>query len=157
MFLNCGVGEHSWESLGLQEIQSVHHKGNQSRVFIGRTDAEAETTILWPPDAKNWLIRKDWRERLKAGGEGDDRGWDVWMASSTQWTWVWANSGIWWWTGKPGVLPSMGLQRVGHDWTELIIHFHTYCRNNSLESCVSHFIFSFVSNYELNKAKYLFY
>ena len=55
-------------------------------------------------------------ERLKAGGEGDDRGWDGWMASLTQWTWVWANSGGCWWTGKPGVLQSMGLQRVGHDW-----------------------------------------
>ena len=53
--------------------------------------------------------------RLKAG-ERDDRGWDGWMASPTQWTWVWVNSGSWWWTGKPGVLQSMGLQRVGHDW-----------------------------------------
>ena len=59
-------------------------------------------------------------ERLKAGGEGDDRGWDGWMASPTQWTWVWVNSGRWWWTGRPGVLRSTGLQRVGHDWeTEL--------------------------------------
>ena len=59
-------------------------------------------------------------ERLKAGGEGDDRGWDGWMASPTQWTWVWVNSGSWWWTGRPGVLQSMGSQRVGHDWvTEL--------------------------------------
>ena len=59
-------------------------------------------------------------ERLKAGGEGDDRGWDSWMASLTQWTWVWASSGSWWWTGKPGMLQSMGSQRVGHDWaTEL--------------------------------------
>ena len=59
-------------------------------------------------------------ERLKAGGEGDDRGWDGWMASPTQWTWVWVNSGRWWWTGRPGVLRSMGLQRVGHNWeTEL--------------------------------------
>ena len=59
-------------------------------------------------------------ERLKAGGQGDDRGWDGWMASPTQWTWVWVNSGSWWWTGRPGVLQSMGLQRVGHDWgTEL--------------------------------------
>ena len=59
-------------------------------------------------------------ERLKAGGEGDDRGWDGWMASRTQWTWVWVNSGSWWWTGRPGVLWSMGSQRVGHDWaTEL--------------------------------------
>ena len=55
-------------------------------------------------------------ERLKAGGEGGDRGWDGWMASPTQWTWVWASSGRWWRTGKPGVLQSMGLQRVGHNW-----------------------------------------
>ena len=59
-------------------------------------------------------------ERLKAGGEGDDRGWDGWMASPTQWTWVWVHSGSWWWTGRPGMLQSMGSQRVGHDWaTEL--------------------------------------
>ena len=77
MLLNCGVGEDSWESLGCKEIQPVTRKGNQSWIFIGRTDAEAETPILWPPDAKNWLTGKDpdW-ERLKAGGEGDNRGWD---------------------------------------------------------------------------------
>ena len=78
--------------------------------------------ILWPPDMKNWLIWKDcwcW-ERLKAGGEAGDRGWDGWMASPTRWTWVWASSGSWWRTGKPGVLQTMGSQRVGHDWaTEL--------------------------------------
>ena len=55
-------------------------------------------------------------ERLRAGGEGDDRGWDGWMASPTQWTWVWVNSESWWWTGRPGVLQLMGSQRVGHDW-----------------------------------------
>ena len=59
-------------------------------------------------------------EGLGAGGEGDDRGWDGWMASPTWWTWVWVNSGSWWWTGRPGVLQLMGSQRVGHDWaTEL--------------------------------------
>ena len=59
-------------------------------------------------------------ERLKAGGEGDNRGWDAWMASQTQWTLVWVSSGSWWWTGKPGMLQSMGWQRVGYDWaTEL--------------------------------------
>ena len=64
--------------------------------------------------------RSWWWERLKAGGEGDNRGWDVWMASSTQWAWVWVNSGSWWWRGSPGMLQSMELQRVGHDWmTEL--------------------------------------
>ena len=59
MLLNCGVGEDSWESLGQQEIQPVHPKGNQSWMFIGRTDAETETPILWPPDVKSWLIGKD--------------------------------------------------------------------------------------------------
>ena len=71
---------------------------------------------------KNWLIwKRPWYwERLKVGGEGDNRGWDGWMASPTQWTWVWVNSGSWWWTGRPSVLQSMGSQRVGHDWaTEL--------------------------------------
>ena len=58
--------------------------------------------------------------KTEAEGEGDDRGWDGWMASLTQWTWVWISSGSWWWTGKPGVLQSMGLQRIGQDWaTEL--------------------------------------
>ena len=77
--------------------------------------------LLWPPPAKSWLIGKDWCwEGLGAGGEGDDRGWDGWMASPTRWPWVWVNSGSWWWTGRPGVLQFMGLQRVGHDWaTEL--------------------------------------
>ena len=77
--------------LDYKEIQPVHPKGNQSWVFFGRTDAEAEIPVLWPPDAKNWLIWKEpnARERLKAGGKGDDRGWDGWMASPTQWTWVW--------------------------------------------------------------------
>ena len=95
--------------LDCKEIQPVHPKGNQFWIFIGRTDAEAETPILWPPDVKNWLIGKDWCwERLKAGGEGDDRGWDGWMASPTLQTWVWASFGSWWWTGKPGVLQSEG-------------------------------------------------
>ena len=100
-----------------KEFKPVHPKRNQSWIFIGRTDAEAETPMLWPPDAKNWFTGKDWcRERLKAGGEGEDRGWDDWMASSTQWTWIWVSSGSWWWTGRPGVLRFMGPQRVGHDW-----------------------------------------
>ena len=106
--------------LDCKEIQPVRPKGNQSWIFIGRTDAEAETPILWPPDAKNWLIGKDPYLGKIEGGEGDDRGWDGWMASPTQWTWIWANSGNWWWMGRPGMLQSMGSQRVGHDWvTEL--------------------------------------
>ena len=176
--------------LNLKEIQPVHAKGDQSWVFIGGTDVEAETPILWPPDMKSWLIwedpdaGKDWGqeekrmtedemvgwhhqlngqgfgwtsgvgdgqrglvcwsswgckesdmtermnwnwklnwcwERLRAGGEGEDRGWDFWMASPTQWTWVWVNPGSWWWTGRPGVLRFMGSQSqiLLSNWTEL--------------------------------------
>ena len=107
--------------LDCKEIQPVHRKGDQFWVFTGRTDVEAETPILWLPDAKNWLFGKHWFwEGLKAGGEGEDKEGDGWMASPTQWTWVWVNSGSWWWTGRPGVLQYKGLQIVRHDWvTEL--------------------------------------
>ena len=77
------------------------------------------TLATWCKEPTHWKRAWCW-ERLKAGGEGDDRGWGGWMASPTQWTWVWVNSRSWWWTGRPGMLQSMGLQRVGHDWvTEL--------------------------------------
>ena len=101
--------------LDCKEIQPVNPKGNQSWIFIGKTDAKAEAPRLWPPDAKNWLIGK-LIGKIEVRERGDNRGWDGWMASLTQWTWVWATSGSWWWTGKPGVLQSMGSQRVGHDW-----------------------------------------
>ena len=155
--------------LDYKEIKPVHPKGNQSWIFIGRTDAEAAIPIfghlMWRTDAFElwcwrgllwvpWTARRSsqsilkeispeysleglmlnlkvqyfghlmrraeslerpwcW-ERLKAEGEEDNRGWDGWMASSTQWTPVWVSSGSWLWTGKPGVLQSMGSQRVGH-------------------------------------------
>ena len=101
-----------------KEIEPVNPRGNQPWIFIGRTDAEAEAPILWPPDEKCQLIRKDpdagrvWGQ----GKERDDRGWDGWMASLTQWTWVWASSGSWWWTGKPGMLQTMRSRRAGHNW-----------------------------------------
>ena len=102
-------------SLDLKEVKPVHPKGNQSWIFIGRTDAEAETLILWPPDVKSSLWKRPWCwERLKAAGEGDDRGWDGWMTSLTRWTWVWVNSGRERKTGKPGVLQFMVSQRDGH-------------------------------------------
>ena len=115
MLSNCGAGEDSWESLGQQDIKLVNPKGNQPFLFTGRTDAEAEAPILWPPDAKSWLTGKDTDARKDWGQEEKEiTGWDGWMASSTQWTWVWANSGRWWKTGKPGMLRSTGSWRVGH-------------------------------------------
>ena len=109
--------------LDCKEIQPINSKGNQSWVFIGRTDVEAEIPILWPSNVKNCLLGKDWCwERLKARGEGDNRGWDGWMASLTRWTWVWVNSGSWWWTGRPGMLQSMRSQSRTRlsDWTEKV-------------------------------------
>ena len=101
--------------LDCKEIKPVNPKGNQYWIFIGRTDAEAHVLATWCKELTQW--KKPWCwERLKAGGEGDDRGWDGWMASPTQWTWVWASSRSWWWTGKPGMLQSMGSQKVRHDW-----------------------------------------
>ena len=113
MFSNCGTGEDSWESLGQQGDQTWNPKGNQPWIFTERTDAEAEAPILWPPDAKSRLTgkdsdaEKDWGQEEKGGTEDE-------MASPTQWTWVWANLGTPWRTGKPGVLQFMGSQRVRH-------------------------------------------
>ena len=105
-----------------KEIQPVHPKQNQSWIFIGKTDVEAETPILGHLMRRTDSLKRPWCwERLKAGGEGDGRGWDSWMVSPTQWTWVWVNSGNWWWTGRADVLQSMGLQSRTwlSNWTEL--------------------------------------
>ena len=94
--------------LDCKEIKPVD-TGNQPWIFTGRTEAEVPNTLAtWCEQLTHWKIFWCW-ERLKAGGEGDDRGWDGWMAALTQWTWVWASSGRWWKTGKPGRLQSMGL------------------------------------------------
>ena len=111
--------------LDSKEIKAVNPKGNQSWIFIGRTDAEVETPILWPPGCEELTpCKRLWCWKwLKVGGEGDDRGWDCWMTSSTWWAWVWVCSRSWWWTGKPGVLQSVhGVTKSQtwlSDWTEL--------------------------------------
>ena len=84
-------------------------------IVLGRTDTEAETPILRLPEVKNWLIGKD-SDAGSDWGQEEKGMIDGWMASPTRWTWVWVNSGSWWWTGRPGVLQVMGSQRVGHDW-----------------------------------------
>ena len=107
--------------LECKEIQPVNSKGSQSWIFIGRTDAEAEAPILWPPDVKNWLIGKDpdagkdWRQEEKGMTEDEMVGRHHWLDGHE----FKQAPGVWWWTGKPGMLQSMGLQRVGPDWTEL--------------------------------------
>ena len=108
--------------LDSKDIQLVHPKGNQSWIFIGRTDAEAETPILWPPDVKNWLTEKDpdagkdWRQEEKGMTEDEMVGW-YHQLNGHEFEWT----GSWWWTGKPGMQQSMGSQSRTRlsDWTEL--------------------------------------
>jgi len=106
--------------LDCKKIQPVHPKGDQSWVFFGRKLKLQYFGHLIFKELTHLKLPWCW-ERLKAGGEGDDRGWDGWMASLTQWTWVWVNSGSWWWTGRLGVLQFMGpqCQTWLGDWTEL--------------------------------------
>ena len=123
MLLNCGVGEDSWESLGLQG-DSTSLSERKSVLNIHWKDWfwgwNFNTLATWCEELTQWKRPGCWK-RLKVGGEGDDRGWDGWMTSPTQWTWVWVNSRSCWWTLRPGMLQYMGSQRVRHDWaTELI-------------------------------------
>ena len=111
-----------WVSLGLQGYPTSPSWG---RSVLGVHWKDwcwgwlSHTLATWWEELTHWKIPWCWK-RLRAGGVGDDRGWDSWMASPTQWTWVWVDSGSWWWTRRPGVLWFMGSQRVGHDWaTEL--------------------------------------
>ena len=108
--------------LDCKEIQPIHTKGDQSWVVHWKywcSGSNSNPLATWCEELTH--LKRPWCwEGLRAGGEGDDRGWDGWMASPTQWTWVWVDSGSWWWAGRPGVLQFMGSQRVGHDWaTEL--------------------------------------
>ena len=137
MLLDCGFGE-TLESLGQQggqtspssrkSVLNIHWKAwcwNQS----------SNPLATWCEELTHWKRSWCW-ERLKAGGEGDDRGWVGWMASLTRWTWVWASFRSWWWTGKPGMLQFMGSQRVGHEWvTELNCAFEGHLQ--TLRTCTS--------------------
>ena len=122
MLLNCGVGEDSWESLGLQGDPTSPFWRRSVLRFLWREwcwswNSSALATSC--EELTHWKRLWCW-EGLGAGGEGDDKGSDGWMASLTQWMWVWVNSGSWWWTGRSGMLWFMGSQRVRHNWvTEL--------------------------------------
>ena len=131
--------------LDYKEIQPVHSEGDQPWDFFGRNDAKAENSSTLATSCEeltHWKRFWCW-EGVGAEGEGDNRGWDGWMASLTWWTWVWVNSGSWWWTGRPGVLRFMGSQRVGHNWaTELnwrIKMIKSVPKNICLKTCPTRF------------------
>ena len=118
MLLNCGVGEDSWESLG-QQRDPTSPFWRRSVLGVHSKDWcwswDANILVTWWEELT--YLKRPWCwERLRVGGKGVDRGWDSWMASLTQWTWVWVGYGSWWWTGRPGVLQSMRSQ----SWTRLI-------------------------------------
>ena len=120
MLLNCGVGEHSWESLGLQEDQTNQSQRKWTLNIHWKNwcwNGTSNTLATWCEELTHWKRPWCW-ERLRAGGKGGSRGWFGWTASPpTQWSWVWANSGRQWRTGKPGMLRSTGSQTVRHDFS----------------------------------------
>ena len=143
MLLNSGVGEDSWESLGLQGDPTCPF---QRRSVLGVHWKDwcwswnSNTLATWCEELTH--LKRPWCwERLKVGGEGGNR--DGWMASLTQRTWVWVNFRSWWWTGKTGALQSMGSQRVRHYWvtelnsTELYLHLSDFFKNKWISHIVS--------------------
>ena len=107
--------------LDCKEIQPVHSEGDHPECSLQGLMLKLKLQYVGHLMQRTDSFKRPWCwERVKVGGKGDNRGWDGWTASLTQWTWVWVNSGSWWWIGRPGVLQSMRSQRVRHNWvTEL--------------------------------------
>ena len=143
MLLNCGVGEDSWESLGLQGDPTVHSKGDQSWLFFGRNDAEAETPVLWPPHAKSWLIGKDsdagrdWGQQEKGMTEDEMSGWHHRLyGHEFEWT-----LGVGDGQGGLACCDSWGHKEtlLSDNWTELNIHFKITTYNKDFNQKISIF------------------
>ena len=135
MLLKCGAGKDSWESLGLQGYPTCLSYGRSVLGVLWKDwcwSWNSNTLATWWEEPTH--LKRPWCwESLKAGGEGDNRGWDGRVSSPTQWTWVRVNSGNWWWTGRSGMLQSMGLQSVGHNWVaELNWNMYEYIFGASL-------------------------
>ena len=141
MLLNYGIGEDSWESLGLQGDPTSPFWRRSALGFLWREwcwSWNSSTLATSCEELTHWKRLWCWEE-LGAGGEGDDRGWDGSVASLTRWTWVWVNSGSCWWTGRPGVLQFMGSQSRTRlsDWTELKLPTRIFSLKR--EACVDPF------------------
>ena len=159
MLLNCGVGEDSWESLGLQGDPTSPYQRLSVLSVLWKDwcwSWNSNTLATWCKELSPW--KRPWcLERLKAG-EGDGGGWDGWMASPTQWTWVWVSSGSWWWTGRPGLLQFMGLQKE-LNWTTFTFTFTwkesdrrpipNIIQNGNMNSCVIGWSSSLLIEYEI--------
>ena len=132
--LNDEHFEHQWSSSSVlkKTLEGPWTARTSSQSILKEISPEyslegnSNTLATWWEELTHWKRHWCW-ERLNSGGEGDDRGWDGRMASLSRWTWVWASSGSWWWTGRPGVLQSMRLQRVGHNWATQLIQYWFFC------------------------------
>ena len=148
MLLNCGVGEDSWESLGVQGDPTSPFSRSVLSIHWKDWCWNSNNLVTSCKELTHWKRLWCW-EGLGAGGEGDDRGWDGWMASPTRWTWVRVNSGSWWWTGRPGVLQFMGSQGVGHwatelNWTDMILtRVHIFINTHKCAVFVCNFNWKF--------------
>ena len=150
MLLNYGSGEKSWEFLELQGDQT----SQSYRKSVLNVHCKDWCWIWSSKTLATWCrylthLKRFWCwEKWKAGGEGDDKGWDSWVASLTQWTWVWASSGSWWLTGKPGELQSMGSQRIRHNWTTELTDWHAIiiALLTKIGKCLSSFFICAISS-----------
>ena len=139
--------------LDCKEIQPVHPQGISPEYSLEGLMLKLKLQYFGYLIRRADSLKRPWCwEWLRARGEGDDKGWDGWMASLSRWTWVWVNSGSWWWTGRPGVLQFMGLQRVGHDWaTELNwAKCHTNYLDNFFKLKLLYLIFFLIINEDEN-------
>ena len=137
MLLNCGVGEDLESPLDCKEIQPVHSKGGVLGVLCKEwcSSWNSSTLAISCEELTHWKRLCCW-EGLGAGGEGDDREWDGWMASLTRWMWVWVNSWSWWWTGRPGMLQFIGCKELDQterlNWTDWDVPYLTVTIQESL-------------------------
>ena len=133
-----GVWQVGWKFHVLHSKQPSQHL----HMLTNLEDSQPPSFFFFLMEASLYMthLKRPWCwERLKVGGEGGDRGWDGWMASLIWWTWVWVSSGSWWWTGKPGVLQSMGSQRAGHDWVPELTGISGL--HIGINPCVQKFVF----------------
>ena len=157
MLSNYGAGEDSWESLGLQgdQISQSQRKSTLNTHWKEWCWSWSfDTLATWCEQPIHWKRPWCW-ERLKAGREGDDRGWDGWMASPMQWTGVWVGSRSWWWTGKPGVLQSTGSQRVEHNWETELTNYDIW--NNVYITVAWYYFYYILPNYVCCCVVWIFY
>ena len=151
MLLNCGVGEDSWESLGSNQsiLKEISSGWPMEGIML---KLKCQYLATWCEHLTHWKRPWCWG-RLRAGGEVDNRGWNGWMASWTRWTWVWVDSGSWWWTGRPGVPRFMGSQRVRHNWVTKLIYIKYIIFSHSQNYKYHHDGFCFVPRYSSSTQK----